>query len=152
MKQDKFKLTHTTLYAKGWYKKSDNVWDDLMEILKLDDYTPFSKGDVYNILLNNVQRYDSRWTDLREVMIGIHPNECWKYGYYVKNNANWSNGKSVNELPDYDMPTAFIKYVLSNLRDLDRNQWNPSVPKWTKYPKKSNLTISDVYNMFIKKK
>jgi hypothetical protein len=40
----KFKLTHVVLYAKGWYNSSDDIYADLKEILKLDDYTPLSKN------------------------------------------------------------------------------------------------------------
>jgi hypothetical protein len=125
---------------------SDDVWEDLREIITLDDYTPFTKNDVYSILLNNIQKYDFRWTDLREVMIGIHPNECWKYGYYTKDNY-----KLDKSLIEYDMPTAFVYYVLSNLRDLDKNQWEVKVPKWTKYPKNPKLTVKDLIEMFNKK-
>lgn len=146
----KFNLSNLVLYSKGWYKTSDNVWEDLKEILKLDDYTPFTNNDVYSILLNNVQKYNFRWAELRQVMIGIHPSECWKYGYYVKNSYIAGN-KSANTLPEYDMPTAFVYYVLSNLRDLDSNQWEVKTPKWTKYPKNPKLTIKNLIEMFIKK-
>jgi hypothetical protein len=146
----KFKLTHTTLYAKGWYKKSDDVWADLIKILELDNYTPFTRKDVYNILLGHVQECDFRWCELREVMIGIHPNECWKYGYYTKDNF-YSFVSKTEKLPEYDMPIAFVYYVLSNLRNLDKNQWENKIPKWTKYPKNPKLTIKDLIEMFNKK-
>lgn len=89
--ENKFKLSHLALYAKGWYNRSDNIWEDLKKILCLDGYTPFTNGDVYSIILGKVQECPSyRWTELREVLIGIHPNNCWKFGYYVKNNSFWS--------------------------------------------------------------
>ena len=31
--EQKFKLTNVVLYAKGWYKKSDDIWEDLKKIL-----------------------------------------------------------------------------------------------------------------------
>ena len=151
--EQKFKLTNVVLYAKGWYKTTDNIWEDLKKILELDDYTPWDKNDVYLILLSATQESNIyRWTELKEVLMGIHPNNCWKYGYYVKANSHWSNAKSVDELPDYDMPTAFVYYVLSNLRFMEKKYWNPAVPKYTKYPKKPNITINQVFNHFIKNK
>jgi len=153
MIEQKFKLTNVVLYAKGWYKTTDDIWEDLKKILELDDYTPWDKNDVYLILLSATQKSNIyRWTELKEVLMGIHPNNCWKYGYYVKANSHWSDAKLVDTLPDYDMPTAFVYYVLSNLRFMENKYWNPAVPKYTKYPKKPNITINQVFNHFIKNK
>ncbi len=146
-------LSHVVLYAKGWYLNTGDVFADLKKILVLDNYTPFTNTDVYSIILNSVQNSKLyRWTDLTEVLNGIHPNNCWKYGYYVKANAFWSSGTTAAELPDYDMPTAFIYYVLSNLRFLDSEYWNPVTPKLTKYPKGEDVTIRQIYANFVKTK
>lgn len=151
--EQKFKLTNVVLYAKGWYKTTDDIWEDLKKILELDNYTPWDKNDVYSILLSATQASNIyRWTELKEVLMGIHPNNCWKYGYYCKSNADWSTANSSKELPDYDMPTAFVYYVLSNLRFMENKYWNPAVPKYTKYPKKPNITINQVFNFFVKNK
>ena len=64
--------------------------------------------------------------------------KCWKIGYYTKN-ATWVNNH--NELPEYDMPTAFIHYVLSTLRFIDNEHWKPIVPKYKIYPKNPDITI-----------
>jgi hypothetical protein len=150
--ENMFRLTNVVLYAKGWYKKTDDVWQDLIKILELDNYTPYDKMDVYSIIISAFQNSNIyRITEIKEVLNGIHPNNCWKYGYYVKANSQWSNGKTINELPDYDMPTAFIYYVLSNLRFIDNNQWNPKLPKYKKYPKSKDITISKLYDLFVKK-
>ena len=149
--EGKFNLTNVVLYAKGWYLQTDDVWEDLKKILKLDDYTPYAKVDVYTILLNAVQESKIyRWTELREVLIGIHPSTCWKVGYYVKDNHYWAN-QPKEELPDYELETAFIYYVLSNLRFLDSKHWNPQMPKVTKYPKAEHITICKLYEHFCKK-
>jgi hypothetical protein len=149
--KNKFKLTNLVLYAKGWYLKTDNIWEDLKKILVLDDYSPFTNNDVYSIISSNFQECNLyRWTELKEVLNGIHPNNCWKYGYYTKENVFWSGGKTVAELPDYDMPTAFIYYVLSSLNYMDRNDWNVSLPKYLKYPKSKNITINMIYKQFVK--
>ena len=147
----KFELTNVVLYAKGWYLHSDDVWEDLKKILNLDDYTPYTRGDVYSILVNAVQESKIyRWTDLREVLNGIHPSNCWKFGYYVKENHNWSN-QPKEELPNYELETAFVFYLLSNLRFIDSKNWNPQMPKVTKYPKAEHITIYDLYKHFCKK-
>ena len=146
-----FKLSHVVLYAKGWYLNTGDVFADLKKILELDDYSPFTNADVYSIIIDSVQNSKLyRWTDLTEVLNGIHPNNCWKHGYYVKDNAFWSN-KSIEELPIYDMPTAFIYYVLSNLRFISNTEWIVKTPKVTKYPKSNDITIRELYENFCKK-
>jgi len=149
--ENTFKLTNVVLYAKGWYKQTDDVFADLIKVLELDNYSPFDKMDVYSIIISatqNSQLY--RWTELKEVLNGIHPGNCWKYGYYTKDNASWTTTPK-EQLPEYDMPTAFIYYVLSNLRFIDKTQWNPSIPKVTKYPKADHITIKSLYESFVKK-
>jgi hypothetical protein len=145
-----FKLTNFVLYAKGWYHETDDIWTDLIKMLNLDGFSPFDKSDVYSILLSAVQ--DSqiyRWTELKEVMYGIHPNNCWKFGYYVKQNCRWSI-KSESELPEYELPTAFVYYVLSNLRFISSEHWIPKMPKYTKYPRAKDITIRKIYDHFDK--
>ena len=44
MKQTKFKLSHTILYAKGWYLKTDDIWGDLERVLLLDDYSAINRN------------------------------------------------------------------------------------------------------------
>lgn len=147
----KFKLSHLTLYAKGWYQKSDDIWNDLKEILKLDDYTPFTNYDVYSIILNSFQNFNNhRSTELREVLNGIHPNNCWKYGYFVKDNHEWSNDK-IEDLPDYDMQTAFVYYVLSSLRFLESNLWEIKTPKYKLFPKNKDISAKKVIDQFNQK-
>jgi len=50
------------------------------------------------------------------------------------------------------MPTAFIYYTLSNLSQLDREQWNVKIPNYIKYPKNNNITLQKVYEIFVKPK
>jgi hypothetical protein len=146
--EKKFKLTNVVLYAKGWYKRTDNVWEDLMKILELDDYTPFSNNDIYSIITSAVQNFQGveRWTELKQVLFGIHPSECWKYGYYTKENQTWASKNT--KIHDYDMPTAFIYYVLSNLRFMENKYWDVRMPKVTKYPKNPEITINSLYKHF----
>jgi len=147
--KERFKLSHLVLYAKGWYAKTDDVWEDLQKILRLDNYTPFHKNDVYSIIVGNVQEYGQRWTELREIMFGIHPHECWKYGYYTEESKHWAHKDA--KIAEYDMPTAFIYYVLSNLRQLDNKKWNVVTPKYKLHPKPKSIATQQVIEMFNKK-
>jgi hypothetical protein len=146
-----FKLSHLVLYAKGWYKQTDNVFEDLKKILELDDYSPFGSGDIYSIIASAFQEFDCRQSELFQVMRGIHPSECWKSGYYVKQNHQWSNQK-IEDLPDYDMPTAFIYYVLDSLRFIDNKKWKVKTPKYKQYPRNTNRSVKDVIEIFNRKK
>jgi len=151
MKNKIFPLTNVVLYAKGWYQQSDDIFKDLIEILKLDNYTPFTKSDVFSIITSNFENFDVRQSNLKEFLIGVHPSECWKYGYYVKQNHNWSN-KTESELPDYDLITASIYYILSTLRFIDNKQWIFKVPKYKLYKRNPEISIKTVIEVFNKKK
>lgn len=148
--EKKYKLSHLVLYAKGWYKKSDDVWEDLKKILELDNYSPFDKVDVYSIIISSLsdKEFYPRFIELREVLNGIHPDNCWKYGYYIKGNPWQSNP---TKLVEYDMPTAFIYYILSNLRFIDNAEWIVKTPNYKKHPRPDNITLKQVIDMFNKK-
>lgn len=152
MKTKIFPLTHLVLYSKGWYKHSDNIWDDLKIILEMDGYTPFTKGDVYNIILNNFDKFDSRESELRQVITGIHPSECWKHGYYT--NQYYSPLEETKNLPNYDMPEALIRYVISSLFGIDNNQWCAKLPDYIHHKelRPNHITIKKLYNVFGKKR
>jgi hypothetical protein len=143
--ENKFKLSHLALYAKGWYYKSEDIWQDLIKVLELDNYTPFSKSDVFHIITNRFSEFDYRLTELREVLSGIQPKECWKVGYYTKGNYFTSNPE---ELPEYDMETAFIYYVLSTLRFLENTQWNVVTPDYSSLKMGKNITKKKVKEHF----
>jgi hypothetical protein len=145
--EKKFKLTNLVLYAKGWYKKEE-LWSDLKKILELDNYTPFTNFDVYSIILSNIQQSNFyRWAELNQVLNGIHKDNCWKYGYYVKDGLIAEN-KSATSLPEWNMETAVIYYVLSNLANLERHQWDVAIPKWTKFPKNPEISTKAMIEMF----
>lgn len=148
MKKSKFPLTNIVLYAKGWYKRTDNVFDDLKKILKLDGYTPFTNSDVMSIIVNNFDKFDIPASSLIQVLEGIHPNQCCKTGFYT-NEHKWV--KNYEKLPNYNYELAVIYYVLSTLRFLDNTQWDVKVPKVTKYPMGNEITIRRIYETFIKK-
>jgi len=147
MKTKVFPLTNLVLYAKGWYKITDNVWDDLLKILKLDDYVPNDKSDILSIVINAFEKFDIQSSNLREVLFGISPTECWKVGYYVKGHK-WV--KDADKLPEYDLHTAIIYYVLSHLRFIDNEQWVVKTPKYSKYPKNPEIQTKRIIECFNK--
>ena len=149
MKTKKFKLSHVVLYAKGWYLRTEDKWEDLKKILELDGYTPFSNGHVYSILVRAFGGFDFRATELSEILIGIHPYECWKYGYYTKN-CTWL--ASHETLPTYKMEDAILHYILSTLQELNDNRWNKVIPKYKLYPKPYDIELKQVINVFKNKK
>lgn len=137
MKSKVFGLTNLILYAKGWYKKSDNLIEDLKKILELDNYSPFSKNDVYSIILNHFSRWDHNSTELITILSGIHPDNCWKIGYnYKENNL------------EYDLVEASIYYVLSSVRFIDDNYWVVKTPKYSKFPKNPTISTKQVVKIF----
>ena len=88
---NKFKLSHVVLYAKGWYKITDDIWEDLANILVLDNYNPWNKSDVFSIIISAFQSSGIyRITELKEVLVRISPSECWKFGYYVSRKQRMS--------------------------------------------------------------
>lgn len=150
----KFLLTHTILYAKGWYAKSNDVFVDLKNILKLDNYTPFTDIDVYRILLSSLEEFihpNLGWVKVSSILYGIHPIVCWKYGYYVEGTDMDFVPKN-KKLEQYDMQKAFVYYLLNNLRYLEKEYWNVKIPAWKLYPKHPDRTINNLYNCFVKNK
>lgn len=142
-------LSHVALYAKGWYQKTDNIWEDLIKILELDNYTPFTKEDIFIILSIEWSNFtkNSDFYTIRHLLEGIHPTQCWKVGYYTKGNCSWL--KPYQELPEYDMPTAFIYYILSNLRDIERKDIKKAIPKYSKvFKRPANINLKKVIDVF----
>lgn len=144
--KSQFPLSHITLYAKGWYNRSEDIISDLIKILALDNYTPYDKNDVVLILLGAYEKsFDVRLVDL---INSIHKYNCWKVGYYTKN-AEWL--KEYETLPEYDMYTAVIYKILSDLRFLDKKDWVVKFPKYSKENQRpNNITIPTLINHFVK--
>ena len=108
----------------------------------------YNKGDKSIILRAVEDSTTQRWATLSEVLNYIQPRNCWKFGYYTDDTPKLLN---IKETKEYDMPTAFVYYVLSCLRDLDNEKWNVSAPKWTKYPKNPDIETKRMIERFNKK-
>lgn len=119
------KLKHVILYSKGWYKRTDNVWNDLKNILVLDGYTPVTNSDIFKIIINNLpDNYPS--FDPKRLIFAIDPYDCWKFGYVVKGDSFFKGNESY--AVEYDYCTSVIFYVLSELRFMERD-WYDFLPK-----------------------
>jgi hypothetical protein len=139
-----FKLGHVALYAKGWYKRSDDVWQDLLQILKLDNYTPFNKNDVLGIIVNRFcEDCDVRMSDM---LNNICEDNCWKVGYFTDKHT-WCKDYMNN--PKYDMHTATIYYILSHLRCTESVKIKRVIPKYSKdFKRQSDISLKQVIDMF----
>lgn len=115
----------------------------MKKILELDNFDTFDKNDIYSIIISSVQSSELANCGLKELLNGISIENCWKIGYLHKEKDN---------INDYDMKTAFIYYVLTQLRFMPDDKWTPKMPMVSKYPKGKNITINMLYQMFGKKK
>ena len=145
---EKFKLYHTALYAKGWYKryqKKRTIWDDLKIIMSLDGYSGeyMSKGDIVSVMLTQCQRLNMRaFKDLSMFADGISQSFCWRHGYYTKG-CLWMVNPKNEELPEYDYYEAIVRYCLSHLvmaehKELTGDGNRLPKPDYTKGLKKSD--------------
>lgn len=145
--KEKVRLSHVVLYAKGWYERTNNIFDDLKKMLELDEYTPFTNGDIVSIIVNNYER--SFNIKLSDFINDTHPDNCWKIGYYT-DTCDWV--KDYKSLPKYDYHTAVLYKILSDFRFIDNTKWDMKIPKYSKNNKRpKNIELKDVINQFNKK-
>lgn len=112
------KLKHVALYTKGWYQRTDDIWADIQACLVGDDYTPFTKQDILDIVIRNVTPLFSNYTvsDFTiELISSINPVECWKNGYYHKEHT-WIPKKESEKFAEYDYQQAVLWFYLSRLQ------------------------------------
>jgi len=157
---EKFGLQHTVLYAKGWYKRSNNFWKDIMKCLEADGYLGTFEGEseqsikhraVY-IILNQFSRIKGKENikSLAYFFDQIKPHNCWKYSNYWTKQFNFMHSKEeIEKLPEYDIDEAAIKYVLSILLSLNKDEWNPIPPDYKKVlPRKNGIKNKQIEECF----
>ena len=115
----KTKLSHVTLYAKKWYKRSENIYDDLRKCLTADGYSGeiYSDTDVLMKLLNEAESLIETPSKLFNFHLDIQESQCWRFGYYTK-----CNFASVGDA-DYDQNIAIIYWCLDKLNNLNHNEF-----------------------------
>lgn len=130
---EKFKLNHTLLYAKNWYKKSDDIIKDLQKTILADGYgwDEIGKADIAELLLNKCKRIDiPAFNDLTEFARGINPRHTNRVGYYQKECWVLPNYIKEEDLEDYDIDLAITYYCLSSLGLLGRKYFNELTPDY----------------------
>ena len=71
--KDQFYLAHVVLYAKRWYKWSDNIYDDLCKMLELDGYSGYNKNEREGIARKLKYAYD-KWCEFLDTCPEYHFN------------------------------------------------------------------------------
>lgn len=128
----KFNLLHITLYAKGWYKREhggNTIWDDLKVMFGLDDYQGefMTKNDMVNVMLNHCQLLDVRaFTNLTMFASGINKDNSYKNGYLYQ---GMRFQKEDTTHPEWDYQEAIVRYCLSELRFLGKDELPCKLPK-----------------------
>jgi len=110
-----FNLKHVMLYAKHWYKRSDNIWDDLKKCLTADGFygEVMTKYDVAYLLLNAYDKLPFYGNERLVTFVeGIAKENCWKHGYYTTDHK-WVKLKENEVFPEYDYHESIVRYVLS---------------------------------------
>lgn len=124
-KPETFDLVHIVLYAKNWYEKSDNFWQDIYKCLTTTWYVngaphsylmlPEEKNSMYSAILSKYTKFMHKHPDkIYDFIKSVDPYECWKSGYYTKDYKFYDTAKH-GELPEYDYQEAVVRVILSNL-------------------------------------
>lgn len=151
-----FNLKHVVLYAKHWYEHTDNIWNDLVSMLESDGYQGAFIGDsekqiknrVCSLLLNQMQRIPltGNARTLSNFYELIKECNCWKFGYYTKNNGFFKNPEDATIEYDYD--EAVARYCLSQFCSLDKTQWEVCKPDYKTHKKPKGITHKRVKEIF----
>lgn len=112
---NKFELQHVALYAKNWYKISDDIIEDLANCIEADGYNTFNKNDVISILLSKIIPISNldKVAYVKDILFNVRERNINKYGYWTVGNSSDSYIKSTKI---YDEDLAIVYYLLSALR------------------------------------
>lgn len=144
---EKFNLKHTVLYAKGWYRRSKNIFDDLSKCLEADGYLGTFEGDspeqiknrVAYLIVGQFERIPNKGyaNSLQSFYEGIKPHNVWKYGYYTKGFKFMRSPEEIDKSPEYDYDEAVVRYCLSHFCGLEKCEWNVIKPDFKNVLKKN---------------
>lgn len=157
--KDKFSLRHTVLYAKGWYKRSNNFWKDIMKCLEADGYLGTFEGDTLNqikhraayLIVGQFERLPNKGhaNSLQSFYENIKPHNIWKYGYYTKDFTFMRSKEEIEKSPDYDYDEAVVRYCLSHFLGLNKDEWNVCKPDYKNVlPRKNGIKDKKVKEIF----
>src|ERR1035437_2711473 len=145
-------LRHVVLYAKHWYKHSQDIWADIKKCLSADGYSGeyFNEGDCVSVILHRYEDLTKgRDCILTDTIFAIQPHNTWRFGYYTKGNSLWFTRDDAKELPEYSVNEAIVRFCLSHFAGLDEEQWNVGAPDFKNcLPKADDVTNKKVKEMF----
>lgn len=150
-----FKLSHVVLYTKGLYHHTKDIWRDLRFALTLDGYSGefFKNKDIVRKLIQECSTLDSNYFTMDQIYVGIQKTETFKFGYIHKDTPHiylmYMSQHDIDNLPQYDIDLAFLGYLLSGLRFLEKGTWKPTRPVYgKKLGKPYTLSNETINNMF----
>lgn len=160
----KFPLIDVVLYTKNHYKRSDSIWYDMAQCLWKDgqgfgpfhSYTEnekrtpqeecfYNRIGICNIICTRVRKLlkNKQWR-IDQLFETISPQECWKVGYYTKDNSSvcWPAEK----LPEYEYWEAVLRAHLSILSQMTAEElgyydWSQFVPTIKELEKEKEETV-----------
>lgn len=114
LKKKVFTLGHVALYAKGWYKRSEDFWKDMSILFEADGYLQnLQKFDIYRNLITKLDKMGIREMEPFQLLDGINPAESWRFGYVTKGNYSFGFIKGDKDsAPEYDFIEAVTRYCL----------------------------------------
>jgi len=119
---EKFSLGHTALYFKGWYKHSENIFDDLRKTLEADGYcgSHFSDSEcIYCILC--------KMDNVKEAVIKGYPHYGLASFYNEAILHSFNKGLSIND--------ALLDYIETVMITLSIDCFKNIEPDYTVLPK-----------------
>jgi hypothetical protein len=123
------KLRHTILYAKGWYRVSFNVYDDLRATLKADGYSTefFSDDDIVRGLLNRFEECEFQ-------------SASSELSHFIMDVIGDTKAETHNNI---------INKILGKFRFIDSECWNKGAPDYNKVlPLPESKTLKTIREMF----
>jgi hypothetical protein len=118
VKKADFNLHHVMLYSKHWYKRSDNIWEDLKKCLSGDDFSGeyMDKYDVAYLLLNAYDKLPFHGSEkLVNFVSAVAKENCWKHGYYTKDFKFMKSKEDIEKEPEYDYWESVVRFILSTM-------------------------------------
>jgi len=149
--KNKFSLLHFALYAKHWYKKSNDIWADMKKIMTADGYPGevMKKKDIIGVILARCQDLEIQQFTLLAFIDGIAPENGWQHGHPWKGNYPFLTPEP-EDLPYYDQNEAIVYYCLSVVCNLERAQFSKELPRPDKkvLPWRKGISKKDIDVMF----
>lgn len=129
-----FKLLGIVGYAKGKFKKSANIFDDLATAFYMDDYDSsflLTKEELSGLLLRKVTEANLLTSnDYCDLLLELNHNVSFRYGYNVE----------ADQFCQYE---AIVRNILSKIRFITKDQlgWD----EWPDLDRKAS-TFDYVFN------